>query len=125
MDFGVTVYATFRDGRLHIEREFTVIGDELRMEFVKIRDEKHAWSPTSAIPSHMRVARRCARSEGRMYDDQVRVVSTTLDEFLPLLHIGQLTRWQAHGLRIGRLPVTGSLSIQGVGPRSQRQRLDP
>jgi CRISPR-associated protein Csa1 len=40
VDVGVTVYATFRDGRLHIEREFTVIGDELRMEFVEIRDEK-------------------------------------------------------------------------------------
>ncbi len=26
-----------------------------------------------------------------MYDDQLRVMSTTLDEFLPLLHIGQLT----------------------------------
>lgn len=40
VDVGVTVYATFRDDRLHIEREFTVIGDELRMEFVEIRDEK-------------------------------------------------------------------------------------
>ncbi len=40
MDVGVTVYATFRDDRLHIEREFTVIGDELRMEFIEIRDEK-------------------------------------------------------------------------------------
>jgi len=40
VDVGVTVYATFRDGRLHIERDFTVIGDELRMEFVEIRDEK-------------------------------------------------------------------------------------
>ncbi len=40
VDVGVTVYATFRDARLHIEREFTVIGDELRMEFIETRDEK-------------------------------------------------------------------------------------
>jgi len=40
VDVGVTVYAAFRDDRLHIEREFTVIGDELRMQFVEVRDEK-------------------------------------------------------------------------------------
>ncbi len=40
VDVGVTVYASFQDGRLHIEREFAVIGDELRMEFVEVRDEK-------------------------------------------------------------------------------------
>jgi CRISPR-associated protein Csa1 len=40
VDVGVTVYVRFRDNRLHIEREFTVIGDELRMEFIEVRDEK-------------------------------------------------------------------------------------
>jgi CRISPR-associated protein Csa1 len=40
VDVGVTVYATIEDDRLHIEREFTTLGDELRMEFVEIRDEK-------------------------------------------------------------------------------------
>lgn len=40
VDVGVTVYANFQDGRLHIERHFTVLGDELRMEFVEVRDEK-------------------------------------------------------------------------------------
>ena len=40
VDVGVTVYASFQDGRLQIEREFAVIGDELRMEFVEVRDEK-------------------------------------------------------------------------------------
>lgn len=43
VDVGVTVYARFggsQNGRLHIEREFAVIGDELRMEFIEIRDEK-------------------------------------------------------------------------------------
>lgn len=39
VDIGVTVYANMED-RLHIEREFTVLGDELRMEFIEIRDEK-------------------------------------------------------------------------------------
>jgi CRISPR/Cas system-associated endonuclease Cas1 len=28
------------DGCLHIEREFTVLGDELDMEFIEVRDEK-------------------------------------------------------------------------------------
>lgn len=40
VDVGVTVYANLEAGRLHIEREFTVLGDELRMEFIEIRDEK-------------------------------------------------------------------------------------
>ena len=40
VDVGVTVYARFRDDRLHIEREFAVLGDELRMEFIEVRDEK-------------------------------------------------------------------------------------
>ena len=40
VDVGVTVYATVEDDRFHIECEFTVIGDELRMEFIEIRDEK-------------------------------------------------------------------------------------
>ncbi|MCA3763626.1 MAG: CRISPR-associated protein Cas4, partial [Cutibacterium sp.] len=40
VDVGVTVYANFKDSRLHIEREFTVLGDELRMEFIEVRDEK-------------------------------------------------------------------------------------
>jgi CRISPR-associated protein Csa1 len=40
VDVGVTVYANLEDGRLHIERDFTVIGDELRMEFVEVRDQK-------------------------------------------------------------------------------------
>jgi CRISPR-associated protein Csa1 len=40
VDVGVTVYASFKNGRLHIEREFAVIGDELRMGFVEVRDEK-------------------------------------------------------------------------------------
>ncbi len=39
VDVGVTVYANIED-RLHIEREFTVLGDELRMEFIETRDEK-------------------------------------------------------------------------------------
>jgi CRISPR-associated protein Csa1 len=33
-------YANLEDDRLHIEREFAVIGDELRMESVEVRDEK-------------------------------------------------------------------------------------
>jgi CRISPR/Cas system-associated exonuclease Cas4 (RecB family) len=40
VDVGVTVYANLEDDRLHIKREFTLIGDELRMEFVEVRDEK-------------------------------------------------------------------------------------
>ena len=40
MDVGVTVYVSFQDGLLHLEREFAVTGDELRMEFIEIRDEK-------------------------------------------------------------------------------------
>jgi CRISPR-associated protein Csa1 len=40
VDVGVTVYANLENGRLHIEREFTVLSDELRMEFVEVRDEK-------------------------------------------------------------------------------------
>ncbi|TCJ15711.1 type I-A CRISPR-associated protein Cas4/Csa1 [Rubrobacter taiwanensis] len=40
VDVGVTVYASFRNGRLQIEREFAVLGDELRMEFIEVRDEK-------------------------------------------------------------------------------------
>jgi CRISPR-associated protein Csa1 len=40
VDVGVTVYAGFQDGRLRIEREFTILGDELRMEFIEVRDEK-------------------------------------------------------------------------------------
>jgi CRISPR-associated protein Csa1 len=39
VDVGVTVYANIQD-RLHIQREFTTLGDELRMEFIEIRDEK-------------------------------------------------------------------------------------
>jgi len=40
VDVGVTVYANFKDDHLQIEREFAVLGDELRMEFIEIRDEK-------------------------------------------------------------------------------------
>jgi CRISPR-associated protein Csa1 len=40
VDVGVTIYASIEDSRLRIEREFTVLGDELRMEFIEIRDEK-------------------------------------------------------------------------------------
>jgi CRISPR-associated protein Csa1 len=40
VDVGVTVYASLEGDRLNIEREFFVIGDELRMEFIEIRDEK-------------------------------------------------------------------------------------
>jgi CRISPR-associated protein Csa1 len=40
VDVGVTVYAGIEDDRLHIEREFTTLGDELRMEFIEVRDEK-------------------------------------------------------------------------------------
>jgi len=40
VDGGVTVYANLEADRLHIEREFTTLGDELRMEFIEIRDEK-------------------------------------------------------------------------------------
>ena len=40
VDVGVTVYASIENDRLHIEREFTVLGDELRMEFIEVRDEK-------------------------------------------------------------------------------------
>ena len=40
VDVGVTVYANLGDDRLHIEREFTTLSDELRMEFIEIRDEK-------------------------------------------------------------------------------------
>lgn len=40
VDVGITVYARFQNGRLQIEREFSTIGDELRMEFIEIRDEK-------------------------------------------------------------------------------------
>lgn len=40
VDVGITVYASFHDGRLRIERQSTVLGDELRMEFIEVRDEK-------------------------------------------------------------------------------------
>jgi CRISPR-associated protein Csa1 len=40
VDVGVTVYANLEAGRFHIERAFTTLGDELRMEFIEIRDEK-------------------------------------------------------------------------------------
>ncbi len=40
VDVGITVYATFKNDRLQIEREFIVLGDELRMEFIETRDEK-------------------------------------------------------------------------------------
>ena len=41
VDVGVTIYADFDEtGRLRVEREFTTLGDELRMEFVEVRDEK-------------------------------------------------------------------------------------
>ncbi len=40
VDVGVTVYASFKSNRLQIEREFTVLGDELRIEFIETRDEK-------------------------------------------------------------------------------------
>ena len=40
VDVGVTIYANIKDGRLHIEREFTVLGEELRMEFIETRDDK-------------------------------------------------------------------------------------
>jgi CRISPR-associated protein Csa1 len=40
VDVSVTDYASLEDCCLHIEREFTVLGDELRMEFVEVRDEK-------------------------------------------------------------------------------------
>ncbi|BBL79858.1 type I-A CRISPR-associated protein Cas4/Csa1 [Rubrobacter xylanophilus] len=40
VDVGLTVYANFRDGRLRMEREFTILGDEVRMEFIEARDEK-------------------------------------------------------------------------------------
>jgi CRISPR-associated protein Csa1 len=40
VDVGVTIYANFKRGRLQIEREFTTLGDELRMEFIEVRDEK-------------------------------------------------------------------------------------
>lgn len=40
VDVGVTVHATIKDGRLNLERDFTTIGDELRMDFIEIRDEK-------------------------------------------------------------------------------------
>jgi CRISPR-associated protein Csa1 len=36
----VVVYANLEDDRLHLEREFFVTGDELRMEFVEVRDKK-------------------------------------------------------------------------------------
>ena len=36
VDVGVTVYADFEDERLQIEREFTVLGNELRMEFIEV-----------------------------------------------------------------------------------------
>lgn len=41
VDVGVTVYADFDEkDRLRAEREFTTLGDELRMEFIEVRDEK-------------------------------------------------------------------------------------
>ncbi len=40
VDVGITIYANFENDRLHIERDFTTIGDELRMEFIEVRDEK-------------------------------------------------------------------------------------
>jgi CRISPR-associated protein Csa1 len=40
VDVGVTVCASLEDCCLHIEREFTVLGNELRKEFVEVRDEK-------------------------------------------------------------------------------------
>lgn len=40
VDVGVTVYVDFDGGRPRIERDFTVLGDEVRMEFIEVRDEK-------------------------------------------------------------------------------------
>ncbi len=50
VDVGITVYASFKNGRLHIEREFTVLGDELRMEFIEVRDEKQRMVADEADP---------------------------------------------------------------------------
>jgi CRISPR-associated protein Csa1 len=51
VDVGVTVYATIEDDRLHIEREFTTLGGELRMEFIEIRDEKQRMGVDELDPS--------------------------------------------------------------------------
>lgn len=40
VDLGCLVYASFRDGRVLIEREFHVIDDELRQWFIESRDER-------------------------------------------------------------------------------------
>jgi CRISPR-associated protein Csa1 len=50
VDVGVTVYTTIEDDRLHIEREFTTLGDELRMEFIEIRDEKQRMAADELDP---------------------------------------------------------------------------
>src|SRR5215217_3910413 len=50
VDVGVTVYANFKDDHLQIEREFAVLGDELRMEFIEIRDEKQRMVADSLDP---------------------------------------------------------------------------
>lgn len=40
VDLGCVVYATVRDGRLTVERDFHIIGDELRQWFLQEREEK-------------------------------------------------------------------------------------
>jgi CRISPR-associated protein Csa1 len=40
VDVGCVVYARFMNGRVVIERDFHLIGDELRQMFIEERDEK-------------------------------------------------------------------------------------
>jgi len=40
VNIGCIVYAQFKNGRWHIERDLHVIGDELRQRFIEERDEK-------------------------------------------------------------------------------------
>lgn len=40
IDLGCVVYAAIRDGRLTVERDFHIIGDELRQWFLQEREEK-------------------------------------------------------------------------------------
>lgn len=50
VDVGITIYANFKNDRLQIERDFTVLGDELRMEFIEARDEKQRMVADEADP---------------------------------------------------------------------------
>ena len=87
VDVGVTVYASLADGRLHIEREFTVIGDELRMEFIEIRDEQQRMVADELDPG--RTPRR--------YRERTPAQTDPAPQAMRRLRVPALLRRRAHG----------------------------